>query len=52
LCDLAHVRDVDDQWIGGRPFFRIKDFLHGIVIERVRAEAVDGLGREGDEFAT
>ncbi len=51
LRHLADVRDVHDQRIGGRPFLRVEDLLHGGFVECVRTEAVDGFGGKRDEFA-
>jgi predicted metal-dependent hydrolase len=55
LCDkfgdIVHCRDMNDEWIGAGSFFHRKNALHGASIERVRAEAIDRLGRKCDQTA-
>ena len=43
--------DVDDQRVEGRPRLDGEDARHGDGVGRVGAEAVHGLGREGDDLA-
>ena len=45
------IGDVDDQRIEARAALGLVDLEHGVGIGGVGAEAVDGLGREGDELA-
>jgi hypothetical protein len=42
--------DMHDQRIEARPVLGGKDLGHGLVLRRIGAETVDGLGRKGDEL--
>ena len=45
------VREMDDQRVEARPVLRREDCCHGAVVSGVGAQAVDRLGRKGDELA-
>ena len=47
----GEVGDVDDERVERGPPLGGEDAGHGAVAQRVGAEAVDGLGRKGDELA-
>ena len=45
-AQLLLVDDVDDQRIPRRPLLGLEDSLHRRLVESIRAQSVDGLGRE------
>ena len=54
LCvttDLPGVSEMDDERVEGGAFLGREDPRHGLGVEGIRPQPVDGLGREGDEFA-
>ena len=46
--ELIDRGEVDDQRIDGGALFGAEDAIHRLWVGRVRAEAVDGFGGEGD----
>jgi hypothetical protein len=51
LRERGHTVHVDYQWIGRRTTLRVEDPTHGISIERVCTQPVDGFGGEGNKAA-
>ena len=45
------IRDMGDERVEGRAAFGLVDPRDGAPVGRVGAEAIDGLGREGDQAA-
>jgi hypothetical protein len=49
--EVVRPRDVDDQGVEGGPGLDFENAGDGARVERVRAQPIDGFGREGDEAA-
>ena len=51
LFELNEIEDVRDQRVVGGTLFRDEYFIDGFFVEDVRAQTINGLGRERDNFA-
>jgi hypothetical protein len=51
VIEIGAGRDVHDHRVVVRPALGFVDARHGGRVFRIRAEAVDGLGRESDQAA-
>lgn len=47
--DVAYRSDMHDERVETRPGFRVEDASHGLGVEGVGSEAVDGFRGEGDQ---